>query len=212
MGYSSITAEFDSDMDMDEALQKVREKVDLAKPKLPSDAEDPVITEFNLPTGPIMQVNISGKYDLVRLKEVAEELQERLEQIPSILDVRLSGGLEREVRVDVDLAMLQFYGVAFSDVIECDPLGERDDPGRLHRGRHAGVPGSRRRRVPAIPTSSEDVVVMTKDGRPVYVRDVARVDFGFRIARASRAWMATRSSRSTSSSGPARTSSRRPTR
>ena len=77
-GYSNVTAEFASDMDMDEALQKVREKIDLAKPELPVDAEDPVISEFNFAEFPIMQVNISGAYDLVRLKEVAEDLQDRL--------------------------------------------------------------------------------------------------------------------------------------
>jgi multidrug efflux pump len=117
MGYSSIIAEFDSKMNIDEALQKLREKVDLAKPKLPTDAEDPVLAEFNFADWPIMQVNISGQYDLVRLKEVAERLQERLEQVSSILEVRLSGGLEREVRVDVDLAQLQYYEIAFTDVI-----------------------------------------------------------------------------------------------
>jgi multidrug efflux pump len=110
MGYSSIIAEFDNGMNMDEALQKVREKIDLARPKLPSDAEDPVLSEFNFADWPIMQVNVSGRYDLVRLKDVAEDLRDRLEQIPGILEVRLSGGLEREVRVDVDLARLQYYG------------------------------------------------------------------------------------------------------
>src|SRR5690606_8171755 len=117
-GYSNIIAEFDIKMDMAEALQKVRERVDLAKPDLPQDAKDPVISEFNLSEWPIMQVNISGAYDLVRLKEVAEEVQDRLEQIPALLEVRLSGGLEREVKVDVDLPKLQFYGLAFGDVID----------------------------------------------------------------------------------------------
>ncbi len=178
-GYSSVTAEFQSDMDMDAALQKVREKVDLAKPDLPADAEDPIISEFNFSDFPIMQVNISGKYDLVRLKEVAEELQEELEQIPSVLEARLSGGLEREVRIDVDLDFLKFYGVAFSDVIDAV------------RSEHVTVPGG------GIEVGAqeflvrvdgefrdasllEDIVITTKSGRPIYVRDVASVDFGFR--------------------------------
>ncbi|NIR03341.1 MAG: hypothetical protein GTN78_24590, partial [Gemmatimonadales bacterium] len=54
-----------------------------------------MIIEFNFAEWPIMQVNISGDYSLVRLKQVAEELQDQLEQIPSVLDVTLSGGLER---------------------------------------------------------------------------------------------------------------------
>jgi multidrug efflux pump subunit AcrB len=177
-GYSNVTAEFASDMDMDEALQKVREKIDLAKPELPVDAEDPVISEFNFAEFPIMQVNISGAYDLVRLKEVAEDLQDRLEQIPSMLEVRLSGGLERVVKVDVDLALLKFYGVAFGDVIEAV------------RGENVNVPGgvidvgSQEYLVRVDgefrdPRVIEDIVVIARDGRPTYVRDVATVDFGF---------------------------------
>ena len=177
-GYSNIIAEFETDMDMEEALQKVREKVDLARPELPEDAEDPILSEFNFSEFPIMQVNISGEYSLVRLKEVAEDLQERLEQIPMILEVRLSGGLEREVKVDVDLRKLQFYALAFDDVIAAI------------RGENVTVPGG------AIDVGNqkylvrvdgefrnteliEDIVVTTADGRPIYVRDVAAVDFGF---------------------------------
>ncbi|HEX7118425.1 MAG TPA: efflux RND transporter permease subunit [Longimicrobiales bacterium] len=178
-GYSSIIAEFETDMDMDEALQKVREKVDLARPALPADAEEPTVTEFNFAEFPIMQVNVSGEYDLVRLKEAAEELKDRLEQIPSILEVRLSGGLEREVRVDVDLPRLQFYGLAFDDVIAAI------------RNENVTIPGG------AIDVGNqkflvrvdgefvdtriiEDIVITTLGGRPIYIRDVARVDFGFR--------------------------------
>jgi multidrug efflux pump len=178
-GYSIVIAEFYNTMNMEAALQKVREKVDLARPKLPADARDPVLREFNFSEFPIMQVNISGEYDLVRLKDVAEELKDRLEQIPAILDVRLSGGLDREVRVDVDLARLKHYGVAFGDVID------------KIRSENVTIPGG------AIEVGSqeflvrvagefedarviEDVVVAIKNGVPVYVRDIATVDFGFR--------------------------------
>jgi len=75
-GYSSITAEFDAGVDITEALQQVREKVDLAKPDIPEAAEDPQIFEINLADLPIMQVNIAGDYGLVRLREVAEDLQD----------------------------------------------------------------------------------------------------------------------------------------
>jgi hypothetical protein len=177
-GYSNVTAEFNSDMDMEAALQKVREKVDLAKPDLPADAEDPVLSEFNFSEFPIMQVNISAEYDLVRLKEVAEDIQDRLEQIPSILQVRLSGGLEREVKVDVDLVRLKFYAIAFSDVIEAIASENVTIPG-------GGIDvGSQEFLVRVAgeftdPAIIEDIVITTKAGRPIYVRDIASVDFGF---------------------------------
>ncbi|NIQ11387.1 MAG: AcrB/AcrD/AcrF family protein, partial [candidate division Zixibacteria bacterium] len=98
-GYSNITLEFTSDTNMDEALQQVRESVDLAIPDLPEDVEDPIVQEINLSDFPIMQVNISGEYGLERLKDIAEDLQDQLEGIPEVLEVNLSGGLEREVKV-----------------------------------------------------------------------------------------------------------------
>jgi multidrug efflux pump len=178
-GYSSVIAEFHTDMDMEEALQKVRERVDLAKPELPADANDPAIREFNLAEFPMMQVNIAGEYSLVRLKDIAEELKDRLDRIPSILEVRISGGLEREVKVDVDLAKLKFYNLAYQDVVDAI------------RGENVTIPGG------AIDVGAqkflvrvdgeirdmrvlEDVVVTTRAGAPVYVRDVAAVDFGFK--------------------------------
>jgi multidrug efflux pump len=182
MGYSGIIAEFDNSMDMDAAMQKVRERIDLAKPKLPADADDPIVSELNLADWPIMQVNISGEYGLVRLKEVAEDLKERLEQIPSILDVRLSGGLEREVRVDVDLAHLHFYGVSFNEVIGAIRAENVTIPGgSIDVGTQAFLV--------RIAGEFQDtdiiggIVIKLKDGRPVYVRDVATVDFGFQDRR-----------------------------
>ena len=117
-GYSSIVAEFETTVNLEEALQKVREKVDLAKPDLPAEAEDPSIMGFDFSQFPVMQVNLSGEYGVVRLKEIAEELQDRLEQIPSVLRADVRGGLEREVKVDVHLDRLQFYGLEIMDLID----------------------------------------------------------------------------------------------
>ncbi|UCC48714.1 MAG: efflux RND transporter permease subunit, partial [Gemmatimonadota bacterium] len=178
-GYSNIIVEFEAGMDMTEALQLVREKVDIAKPELPEAAEEPMIIEFNFAEWPIMQVNISGDYSLVRLKRVAEELQDQLEQIPSVLDVTLSGGLEREVQVDVDLAKLKYYGLAFDDVIDAireenvtTPGGTIDVGDLKYLVRVPGEFEDTR--------LIEDIVIAAPGDRPVYIRDVASVDFGFK--------------------------------
>jgi multidrug efflux pump len=177
-GYSSIVAEFGTSIDLDEALQKVREKVDLAKPDLPADAEEPSIIEFNFSEVPIMQVNLSGEYGLVRLKELGEDLQDRLEQIPNVLRADLRGGLEREVKVDVDLVRLQFYGLALSDVVDAIreenvnvPGGAIDVGSAKYLLRVDGEFDD--------PSVIEDLVVSVSGGGPVYVRDIASVDFGF---------------------------------
>lgn len=177
-GYSSVVAEFDTSVDLDEALQKVREKVDLAKADLPQDAEEPSIVEFNFSEIPVLQVNLSGEYGLVRLKEIAEDLQDRLEALPAVLRADLRGGLEREVKVDVDLSSMNYYGVALQDVIDAIrsenvniPGGAIDVGATKYLVRVDGEFDD--------PTVIEDLVIKLKDGRPVYVRDVAHVDFGF---------------------------------
>lgn len=178
-GYSSINIEFRAGMDMNEAIQRVREKVDIAKPKLPAAAEEPEIVEINFAEFPIMQVNIAGPYSLERLRQVAEGVQEELEQVPGVLEVRLSGGLEREVKVDVDLPKLKYYGLAFDDVIQAIreenvtiPGGSIEMGGLKYLVRVPGEFGD------TDPIS--DIVITTRNGRPVYVRDVASVDFGYK--------------------------------
>ena len=177
-GYSSVMAEFETNVNLDEALQQVREKVDLARPELPADAEDPAIMEFSMSEVPVMQVNIAGGYGLVRLKELGEQLQDQIEAIPAVLRVDLRGGLEREVKVDVDLAKLKYYNVSFNDVLDAIrlenvnvPGGSIDVNGVNYLVRVDGEFDD--------PNVIGDLVVETAADRPIYVRDVAEVEFGF---------------------------------
>ncbi|MDH3298309.1 MAG: efflux RND transporter permease subunit, partial [Gemmatimonadota bacterium] len=178
-GFSSVNVEFEAGVDMTEALQQVREKVDIAKPELPFAAEEPAILEFSFENFPILQVNLAGEYSLVRLKRLAEDMQDRIEQIPSVLSVSLSGGLEREVQVDVDLGRLKFYGVSFEDVIDAIADENITIPGgTIEVGDLkylVRVPGEFDTTAPI-----QDIVVSEAGEVPVYIRDVATVDFGFK--------------------------------
>src|SRR5688572_22149693 len=83
--FSAIIVEFDTDINTDIALQKVKDAVDKAKKDLPTDlTEDPNVQEVSFSDFPIMFVNVSGNYDMVRLKEYADDLQDKLEELPQI--------------------------------------------------------------------------------------------------------------------------------
>ncbi|MEO8584192.1 MAG: efflux RND transporter permease subunit, partial [Flavitalea sp.] len=83
--YSAIIVEFDASVNIDVALQKVKDAVDKAKPDLPTDlTEEPTVLEVNLSDLPIMYVNISGNYDPIKLKKYADDMQDRLEELPQI--------------------------------------------------------------------------------------------------------------------------------
>ena len=93
-GMTSITLEFESKVDMSDALQSVRDRVELAKPDLPTDPRnDLIIQEISASDAfPVMQVNLAGDIDLFVLKKMGEDLQEELEKIKGVLDIDLVGG------------------------------------------------------------------------------------------------------------------------
>ena len=178
-GYASIFAEFEPDIEIDEAVRKVREKVDLAKPELPDDFEDPLVQEINFENIPIMFISIVGNQSLVRLKDIAEDLQDRIEEISGVLEVNISGGLEREVQVNVNPSRLQYYNLGLDDVIAAIqqenltiPGGSMESDALKWTVRVPGEFDSVR--------EMEDIVVKTKNGSPVYLRDLAEVLFGFK--------------------------------
>ncbi|MEX2368765.1 MAG: efflux RND transporter permease subunit [Balneolaceae bacterium] len=176
-GYSSINLEFEVEANIDEALQKVRERVDLAKPELPGDAEDPIIQEINVSEFPIMQVNVSGEYGVNELKSISERLQDQLESIPQVLEVELAGDREREVKVAVDLPKLKYYGISFGDIVLAIQNENVTVPGgTIDVGTKQfllRVPGEY-----TDPTPIEDIVIDAPDDRPIYIRDIATVSFG----------------------------------
>ena len=176
---SIVTAEFLSGTDIDDALQKVRDRVDLAKPDLPDDAEDPVLQEVSFSDIPIVQVNLAGDVGPVVLKDLAEDLQDELESMSGVLRVNLVGGLEREVRVEVDPERLRLYGLSLDDVVDC----VRDENVSIPGGDMDLGSQSFAVRVPGEvedPLEVGDFVIKARGGQPIFVRDVATVSFGFK--------------------------------
>ncbi|MCH8843051.1 MAG: efflux RND transporter permease subunit [SAR324 cluster bacterium] len=178
-GAVSITLEFNLGFDVDEARAKVREALDRIRPELPADIEEPVITQINLSEQPMMIVNVSGGIGLVRLKEIAEDLQDRIETIPGILEVRRAGGLEKEVRIFVDPEKLQYYNLSLNQVSSTIQRENTNLPG----GTITIGPIKYLIRVPGEfrdPGEIEGLVITAPGQVPIYVRDVARVVFGFK--------------------------------
>jgi len=178
-GFTTLTVEFETDMDIDEAVRKVREKVDQAKPDLPADVEEPFIQEINFENIPIMLVSIVGEQSLVRLKKIAEDLEDKFKQINGVLDVKISGGLEREVKVNLNPARLQYYNLGVNDVIASIQSENTTIPGGSVESGNLKYTV----RIPGEFTSIDelkDVVVKTINGFPIYIHDLADVEFGYK--------------------------------
>jgi multidrug efflux pump subunit AcrB len=115
--YSMIIVEFNAGVDLSEAKQRVKDAVDKTKRDLPNDlSDDPVVEEFDFSDIPIMNINLSGNYSLDNLKEYAEEMADRIEEVPEITRVDIVGALDREIQVDVDMYKMQAAKVTFRDI------------------------------------------------------------------------------------------------
>ena len=179
-GVSTIVIEFTPDVAMNEASQQVREGVDIAKSDLPADIEEPLIDEIDTSEFPILTVNLAAEYSLARLKQVAEDVQDEIEGIPSVLGADLIGGLEREVQVDVDLNVLQGYGLTLGDLTRTIQQENTNLPG-------GSIDVDRLNYLVRVDGQFEDpereiadLVVKSDGQRTVHVRDVADVRFGFK--------------------------------
>lgn len=115
--YSSITAEFNTNIDPKIAKQRVTDAVDKAKSNLPTDLDnDPIINEMDISEMPIMTINISGDINLDELKDYAEEIQDEIETLKEITRVDLIGALKKEVQINVDLSRMAANNIAFNDI------------------------------------------------------------------------------------------------
>jgi multidrug efflux pump len=178
-GLSVIEVEFSPDVDLESALQRVRERVDLAKAELPSDIDDdPRVQDVDFSQIPVLVVSLAGEVGLVQLKEIAEALKDDVETIAGVNRVNVIGGREREVHVYVDPRRLSAFELSLGDVVAAVQRENLTVPGgELDIGRLKYLV-----RVPAEikdPRELESFVVKVRDGVPVYVRDVATVVYGF---------------------------------
>ncbi len=178
-GASIISVTFEPKVDLSEAIQKMREKVDKARPELPEDAEDPVLTEINFSEFPIMLVNIHGDADVLALKAIGEDLKDDIEKVPGVLSVVLAGGLEREVQVEADPKLLDHFGVSLGDIL-----------GALRR-ENVNLPGGsvdvgQMRYMVRVDGEFKDarglseIVIKDQEGQPIRIGDVAVINDGYK--------------------------------
>lgn len=111
-----IVVQFKSDVDVATGMRDLKDRVDLAKSKLPTDAKDPIVKEVSLDDTPIWNFSISGKYDGFALYDYAQKIQEELEKNPLVSEVNISGGDQTEYGVFIDPKKLEAYGLTISAV------------------------------------------------------------------------------------------------
>lgn len=179
-GSSIIIVNFNWGTDMDSATVDIREKIGIVEPFLPTDVDKPMVIKMDPTLMPIVQMGISGGENLAQLQEIAEDVIEpRLSRIPEIASVVITGGLEREVKVDVDPVKLENYGLTLAQVTQVLQMenfnmsgGKADQGDREYFVRNLQEFES--------VDDIRNVAILTPLGTTVYLKDIAAVTDGYK--------------------------------
>ena len=177
---SVITAEFNTNVDIKDAKQRVKDAVDKARQDLPNDLpKEPNVMDINLADLPIMYVNISGDFDLKKLKEYADVLKDRIESLKEISGVDIVGALDPEVQINADLNKMAAAQISFRDIESA--VGYEN---LTISGGTVKMDGVRRTLNVKKEFKSADeianLVVKTPTGASVYLKDIAEVKDAFK--------------------------------
>ncbi|HRG36943.1 MAG TPA: efflux RND transporter permease subunit [Bacteroidia bacterium] len=172
---SVIMVEFNTNVDVAIAKQKVKDAVDKAGDDLPKDLPTkPNVLEVNFSDLPIMYVNLSGNIDLQKLKEYSDDLKDKIEGMKQISRVTMVGDLEREIQINVDMYKLQAASLTLGDIDRAVKMENLNISGGL-------VPMDGMKRNLTVQGEFKSVseignmVVTSPTGAKLYLKDIAEV-------------------------------------
>jgi len=180
--YSIIIVEFDDDMDVEVAKQRVKDKLDTEKasedwPTFNGAKVDPNAFDLSISEEvPFLNINISGDYPLQKLKEFAEYLQDEIEDLKEVKQADIRGVQDKEVEIAVDIYKMMAMQVSFNDIVGAIQNGNiTSSAGNL-------IASGQRRTIRILgeiekPSDLEDFVIKTEKGNSIYLKDFATVSF-----------------------------------
>ena len=174
-GRSQVRLNFAWGTDMSEALDEVRSRIDRVRGRLPEDADAPQIFKADANAQPIINLAVEGDFDPVTLREIAQnELAPRMERAPGVAAVTVNGGLRRQIHIELSKEKITALNLSVDRIVQVlrqenqnIPLGEVTQGDATYLVRSQGEF-----------TTLDDirnVVVMTRAGVPIYLRDVSEI-------------------------------------
>src|SRR5687767_13148919 len=174
-GNSQVQLNFEWGSDLAESADEVRTRMDRVRGRLPEDADPPTIQKFDPSQLPVAQIGIEGDYDPVTLREIAQnEIAPRFERIDGVAGVNVNGGLRRQIHVDLSKEKITALNLSVTQVVSSLRQENQNTPlGEIYQGDATFLVRSQGQF-----QSVEDIrnlVVMTRQGVPVYLKDIADV-------------------------------------
>ena len=174
-GISAVTLKFNWGQKIDESINDVRDKVDQAKGQLPDEADNPVIVKFDIAMAPIVIIAITAKENYPNLQKIVEdEIVDPLKRVKGVAAATPRGGLERQIRVDIDRDRLVAMNLSVAEINAALAAQNISTPGgNLKMGYKDYL-----LRTPEEFSSAEEVaevIIAQRNGIPVKLKDVAEV-------------------------------------
>jgi HAE1 family hydrophobic/amphiphilic exporter-1 len=174
-GNSQVQLNFEWGSDLAESADEVRTRMDRIRARLPEDADPPTIQKFDPSQLPVAQIGIEGDYDPVTLREIAEnEIAPRFERIDGVAGVSVNGGLRRQIHVDLSKEKITALNLSVNQVVQALRQENQNTPlGEIYQGDATFLVRSQGQF-----QSVEDIrnlVVMTRQSVPVYLKDISDV-------------------------------------
>ena len=173
-GGGNVLLEFDPGFNSDKAMQDVREKVDRAKGDLPNEADEPTVNEVNISTFPILLISLSGNLPDRTLQDLAKNLQDEIETIPSVLEAKIGGKRTEQVDIIIDVRALEGYDINIQNLINTVNQNNM----MVSAGNQDTGDGSFNIKVPGLFEDLEDVLdtpIKTFGDSVITFRDIAKV-------------------------------------
>lgn len=180
-GLSQIILEFNFDTDVNDAAQRVQEKLSVVGPSLPGDALDSVVQRFDPAAQPIMQFGVSDVTNSLTATElrrwVEENIQSPLQRLPGVASVEVRGGDVREIQVLLDLKAMEARRITAGQVVAALQSENLNIPIGSLESNAQSIPVRTSGNFERV--SDLKSVVVSYGSAPVYLRDVATVLDGF---------------------------------
>lgn len=175
---SVITLEFEYGINIEEATNNVRDKLDMVKQHLPDGAGNPTILKFSMEDMPIMFLSVTARESLSGLDKILEDkVATPLARVQGVGTVSVSGAPKREIQVFVDPNKLEAYNLTVEQISQAIAYENRNIPaGNIDIGSNTYAVRVEKEFKSA--KEMLDIVVGTFQGTPIYLKDVARVNDG----------------------------------
>ncbi len=174
LGISSIFVEFEAEADIKSSIDDLKNAVDLVKPDLPEDANDPVVSEINFSDFPIVTYSLVGDFSDLEMNEIAEYIQENFESIRNVSRVEILGGVQKEIQVILDKENLKKYNLSLGRIANSIslnnfnlPAGDMEIDDYNYNIRVSGKFNSL--------NELKNTVITTISETPIYLKDIATI-------------------------------------